>query len=155
MKDYFFRSLYNNNHVVTGKLVAKYSIEFTNLSYFDIETMIPECLFELWLEEARKSSKDGYVNIEWLVDVEGQRFKPEYMPGQFGLESDFLDHFSLPLDVKTGKPIVWHELNVESPKSIFTGDFIEEVTGWKPSILQTNVSINFLIEKAKQKSEVA
>lgn len=155
MNNHFFRSLHNEKYTVTGKLVAKYSVEFTSLYDLDIDTLTPERLFELWLEEARKNSKDRYVNIEWLVGVEGQRFKPEYMPGQVGVESDFLDHFSPPLDVKTGKQVVWQELDVESPKSVFTGNFIEQVTGWKPSILQAKVSIDFLSEAAKQKSEAA
>lgn len=155
MNNHFFRSLHNDNFTITGKVVAKYSIEFVGLSIFNMGTLAPDRLFELWLEEASKNSKNGYVNIEWLVGVEGQRFKPEYMPGQVGVESDFLDHFSPPLDVKTGKQVVWQELDVESPKSVFTGNFIEQVTGWKPSILQAKVSIDFLSEATKQKSEAA
>ncbi|MGR5246294.1 hypothetical protein ACP3VU_16415 [Vibrio sp. PNB23_22_6] len=157
MKKFVFRNLLNENVIVKGNLIAKYEINLTNMTYDYSGRLDAEELFELWLEAARNKYPDGMVDIVWLVTVEGQRFKPEFVPGQEGVigEDCFLSYFTHPVSEETGllldwtnlsiKPQVWDDDNLEGL------GFIEYATGWQPSILQAQVSIDFLIEAAKKK----
>ncbi|WP_417507835.1 hypothetical protein [Marinomonas gallaica] len=159
MKNYIFRSLTNKNLIIKGNLIAKYEINLTGITYDYSGRLDAEELLELWSEAARKKYPDGMVDIMWLVTVEGQRFKPEFIPGQEGLvgEDCFLSYFTHPVSEETGLPLDWTTLSIKPP---FWDDdaleglgFIEHATGWQPNILQTHVSIDFLIEAAKKKSE--
>lgn len=159
MNNYIFRSLTNENLIVKGSLIAKYEINLTGMTYEYSGRLDASELFELWLEAVRKKYPDGMVDIMWLVTVDGQRFKPEFIPGQESLigEKCFLSSFTHPVSEATGLPLDWTSLSIKPP---FWDDdpleglgFIEYVTGWQPSILQTHVSVDFLIEAAKKKSE--
>ncbi|WP_243976290.1 hypothetical protein [Vibrio natriegens] len=159
MNNYIFCSLTNENLIVKGSLIAKYEINLTGITYDYSGRLDATELFELWLEAVRKKYTDGMVDIMWLVTMDGQRFKPEFIPKQEGLigEDCFLSYFTHPVSEKTGLPLDWTTLSIKPP---FWDDdaleglgFIEYVTGWQPSILQTHVSIDFLIEEAKKKSE--
>lgn len=136
--------------MVSGELVATYAIDFSCLSDYCVDVMDEKELFELFISEATKNSPDGYVDIIWMVKVQGQGFKPEYIPGQTIVDVDFLDYFSCPIDVETHKAIDWTTLEVAGSKSIYAGNYIEKVTGWVPDILQTKVSITFLKELAEK-----
>ena len=83
----------------------------------------------------------------WFVRVTGNCGSGfEFMPFQFippSLEykpKNYLDYWSHPIDCETGKPLDWLSLPVPdklwNSKRDDKGGFIQEVTGWKPSILQ-------------------
>lgn len=138
-------------------MIAKYEINLTDMTYEYSGRLDAEELFELWLVAAQKKYTDGLVDILWLVTMEGQRFKPEFIPGQesfMGIEN-FLSYYTHPLCEETGLPLDWNTLSVQPhtwDNDALEGlGFIEHVTGWRPNILQTKVSIEFLIEAAKKK----
>ncbi|EJO3863220.1 hypothetical protein NRI58_003491 [Vibrio parahaemolyticus] len=159
MKKYIFRSLTNKNLIIKGNLIAKYEINLTGITYDYSGRLDAEELLELWSEAARNKYPDGMVDIMWLVTVEGLRFKPEFMPGQEGFigTESFLSYYTHPLCEETGLPLDWATVRVKpqtwDDDALEGLGFIEHVTGWQPSILQTHVSIDFLIEAAKKKSE--
>ncbi|MBH8550844.1 hypothetical protein I8751_00235 [Nostocaceae cyanobacterium CENA357] len=82
----------------------------------------------------------------------------EEMPFQFQHYNDDLPHenfvtfFTHPVDSVTGKPINWLDVPVNdklwNSKRADKGGFIQQATGWKPSILQPYVYLpaltNFL-----------
>ncbi|MDG2845351.1 hypothetical protein P7M67_00510 [Vibrio parahaemolyticus] len=154
-----FRCVSNPFRLYKGKMVAKYIIHPTWFSYDYSKRLDALELFELWVSAAREKYPSGFVNIVWLVNVEGQSIAPMLIPRQpicLG-EKSFLFYFSEPWCEETGQLIDWSTLPVEFPKwdenELDGHGFIEHVTGWQPSILQTKVSIDFLIEAAKKKSE--
>ncbi|HCH5602710.1 TPA: hypothetical protein NKZ56_002175 [Vibrio parahaemolyticus] len=159
MKKYIFRSLSNPFRICKGKLVANYRIDPAGFSYDYSKGLNASELFESWVVAVRERYPNGNVHIVWLVRVEGQSFGPLLIPGQPRLltERSFFSYFTDPLSEDTGQLLDWTTLPIEYPKwdenERGGRGFIEHVTGWQPSILQTHVSIDFLIEAAKKKSE--
>lgn len=90
------------------------------------------------------------VDIEWFVHVENVRFKPEFMPrpGRAYGEEDFLKYFTHPFDVDTGEFLNWKDVPVAG--GVKGAEFIEELTGWAPTILQLQVSLDWLIDQANK-----
>ncbi|MDF2155305.1 hypothetical protein [Vibrio sp. CAU 1672] len=154
-----FYNLRNPAYTVTGELIAKYEIDHSAMAYDYTGDLSAYELFEKWVEVARSQSTDGMVDICWHVTVQGQRFKPEFMPGQCGSagEGDFLSYFSQPVNVETGQSLEWSAVPVKLPvwdeENLEGRGFIEYVTGWQPSPRQSQVSIDFLVEAAKKKIE--
>ncbi|OIP26010.1 MAG: hypothetical protein AUK00_05490 [Dehalococcoidia bacterium CG2_30_46_9] len=68
-------------------------------------------------------------------------FQFQHLPGMF--RDDFLTHFTWPIHSVTGERLNWLTLPVVdklwNPKRANKGGFIQEVTGWKPAILQPYV----------------
>lgn len=152
MKIHTFHSLRDKNYVVSGELVAKYEINLSALAfyYYDLDAL---GLFEAWVLLARRKYPDGLVHILWMVGLSDKKFKPEFFPGQNVVEGEFnfLSFYSHPIDKKTGEEVDWYSLPVVAPQwSPGIDGFIEHITGWKPFVLQSKVSIDFLIQKAKE-----
>ena len=65
--------------------------------------------------------------------------------------TNFLDYYSSPIDCETGEKLNWLALPVEdklwNSKCQNKGGFIQEATGWKPSILQPYVYLPALTNK--------
>ncbi|NER28870.1 MAG: hypothetical protein F6J89_14840 [Symploca sp. SIO1C4] len=61
---------------------------------------------------------------------------------------DFLNYFTSPVHFKTGEPLNWLSLPVVDKlwnnQRADKGGFIQEATGWKPSILQPFVYLRAL-----------
>lgn len=101
-------------------------------------------LFEKWVTEADKTYADGLVPIQWFIECKEHGIS-EYAPFQFNhMEGrppkDFLALFSWPENASTGKRLNWLTVPVAdkawTPKRMDKGGFIQQVTGWKPSLLQ-------------------
>lgn len=131
---------------VEGPLKAHWEVELDPMSGdYTPEEIDATDLLRKWAKRVQKSHINGLIPIHWYVRAEG---KHETMPFQFPhnpeddpeLERDFLTDFTWPVDVSTGKRLNWLLLPVVdkswNQKREDMGGFIQEATGWKPSILQ-------------------
>lgn len=150
MSIYEFSHLQNNNHHIVGEIIAKYQINLCHVALdYGIDSDERE-IFNEWVCQARDCHPDGWVSIDWYVHVKNKGFKPERMPGQWcehGNE-DFLTYFTHPVNIETGKLLDWKTVPVDG--GVKGANFIENLTGWTPELLQTKVSIEWLIEKVNQ-----
>lgn len=110
-----------------------------------------EELLLLWASKVKADEANDLVPIYWYVKGEGQF---EYMPFQYEHHPEthpdnFLTFHSWPVDVETAEPLNWLSLPVVDklwrPGSAAKGGFIQEATGWKPSILQPFVFLPSLL----------
>jgi hypothetical protein len=112
-------------------------------------------LFRHWLEKVRHEYPNGLVPIYWSVrSVKHGVF--EAMPFQCkqgeSPRDDFLTFFTHPEDPETSERLNWLSLPVMdklwNSRCADKGGFIQQATGWKPSILQPFVYLpaltNFL-----------
>lgn len=112
-------------------------------------------LFHLWVKTYRKDWHNDLIPIGWYVRGKTifEFFPHQYdhtpaLTAQYGRE-DFLSFFSHPVDPKTKEPINWLKLPVVDkawkPGRSDKGGFIQEATGWKPSILQPFIHLDALM----------
>ena len=127
-------------------LTAYWEVERDPISdEYDPSDISAADLFASWTKVAYKQHPNGLIPIYWSVKGDGvsetMPFQYDHFDG-FGLEN-FLTYFTWPKDAKTGDPVNWMTLPVADklwqPGRADTGGFIQEVTGWKPSILQPYV----------------
>lgn len=107
-------------------------------------------LFDRWVAKVRKKHSNGLVPISWYVEFDGGL---EVMPFQFehhALVENFLTHYAWPVDASSGHLLNWLMLPVMdkhwNAKSANKGGFIQEATGWKPSIFQPFVYLPSLTD---------
>jgi hypothetical protein len=112
-----------------------------------------ETLFRRWSKRAMEEFPSGLVPINWYVSCDEQ-IKFEAMPFQYREEGerprdDFLTYYEWPVHPVTGERLNWFTLPVEdklwNDRRADKGGFIQELTGWKPSILQPFVYLPSLI----------
>ncbi|MCW5832356.1 MAG: hypothetical protein KIS78_07960 [Labilithrix sp.] len=104
-----------------------------------------EELLDIWIKYALKRYPEGYLSISWFVEspdaglFEGMPFQHDHP------HDDFLSHFSWPVHAQTGDRLDWLSLPVQDlhwrKGRGDKGGFIQEATGWKPSILQPGVHL--------------
>lgn len=118
-------------------------------------------LLRRWTEQVEEKFSNGLVPIYWSVHSPSQA-KFERMPFQFchlpgPPRKDFLTYFTWPENAVTGEclnrltlPVVdklWNEKRADK------GGFIQEATGWKPSILQPFVYLPAILKAAGIRGE--
>lgn len=115
--------------------------------------MAPE-LLAAWAQKAKEAYPTGLVPIHWFVRNESGEILG-LMPFQFphtSLREDFLTKFTWPLSSETEERLRWLDLPVVdklwNDRASEKGGFIQEATGWKPSILQPYVYLPALTESA-------
>ncbi len=138
------------------ELCAWWEVNLSSMSgEYSPDEISAEELFGLWEEQVRESgAKNGQVSIHWYVVSLGNGPLLSFMPFQYGEfflnGKTFLDHHTWPLNVETAEPLNWLALPVHdlrwNEKHADKGGFIQEVTGWKPSILQPSVPLACLTE---------
>jgi hypothetical protein len=106
-------------------------------------------LFNVWSRTVIHKYPSGLVPIHWFIDYRGDSFATfECMPFQYehsqrANEENFLTFFTWPVNVMSGKPLNWLELPVIdklwTKNNSSKGGFIQQATGWKPSIYQPHV----------------
>lgn len=118
----------------------------------------PSFLFRLWRTWAAQRHPDGNVPIYWYVEGTNGR-GIESLPGaphNGGAGHDFLTWYSWPVVSLTGEPLVWTDLPVVNKlwreSQANKGGFIQEHTGWKPTIYQPYVQIGHLDTLAEAKA---
>ena len=148
-------SFYNRkfpSHRLTGQFLARYEVSHADtLLDFEPELDAGDA-FDRWAKKVLENNSSGLVKLDWLVEMPEQDFKPEFFPGQYEQEgSDFLTYFSNPINEQTGQLLDWGTVPVKklrwNKKQKDAGGFIEEATGWKPSLLQSHIDVYFLMEK--------
>ena len=98
-------------------------------------------LLTMWAEQAEAMYPNLLIPIYWFVRGEIRTF--ERMPFQYPHSTQtetFLNYFTWPVTEKTRKPLNWLTLPVVDKlwdaKRRDKGGFIQQATGWKPSVLQ-------------------
>jgi hypothetical protein len=114
-------------------------------------------LFALWASVVQEEYKDGLIPIWWYVQCLDQG-KLDAMPHRLHpqgaiFQDDFLASFTWPTEKHTGKRLNWLELPVVdklwNSHSVAKGGFIQQLTGWKPGILQPFVFLPTLLMAAE------
>ena len=150
----FYGRKYHDPDGRIGELFAYWEVESDPISdNFTVEEMNAEQLFAMWVDTVSPKHPDGLVPISWTV--EGPDIAVgEMMPFQFehyedSLDQDFLTFFTWPINTLTGEQLNWYQLPVVDklwrPGAAKSGGFIQEFTGWKPSILQPFVYLPALL----------
>lgn len=119
-------------------LVAYWEVDYGSISDdYTRNEISDEDLFSKWVDKVSKKHSDGLVPIHWGVMHEDYT-QSETMPFQFDSlnngpsTTNFLSFYTHPVNSITGEPLNWLEL----PVVCYKREFIQAVTGWKPSILQ-------------------
>jgi hypothetical protein len=107
-------------------------------------------LWDLWVERYGQD----VMSIMWFVQGPGKfEFAPPSLQPQAELtetdaERGFLAYYTLPVQGDDDDPVQWARLRVVDklwrPGQPDKGGFIQEVTGWKPSPLQSHADIRVL-----------
>ncbi len=109
-------------------------------------------LLKQWIQKVKPEYPNGLVPIYWFIQcIEHGIF--ETMPLQYkqnGISrDDFLTFFTHPVNPETGERLNWLTLPVTdklwNSQNAAKGGFIQQATGWKPSILQPFVYLPALI----------
>ncbi len=117
-------------------------------------------LFQEWVRylQKRDITVSGLVTISWSVLGDGiGDAAPAF--GEYGADNPIrFDTSFEPLTSRAdGSPINWNRLPVADklwrPSRGDKGGFIQEATGWKPSVLQPSVPIDFLRHCAEVRRE--
>lgn len=116
-------------------------------------------LFQEWDKYLQKRGVivSGLVTISWFVRGSGFIEGPPAF-GEYGADnpSRYDASFDLPTSTADGSPIDWNRIPVADklwrPGRGDKGGFIQEATGWKPSVLQPTVPIGFLRHCAEVRS---
>jgi len=143
------------NYTWHGALEAYWEVSFDPISDdFTPDDMSATELFEMWVDKVSQKYPDGLIPILWCV-TSRDAGKFEFMPFQFQnnpLPFNFLTYFTWPVHKETGEQLNWLELPVIDKfwnhQVADKGGFIQEVTGWKPGILQPFVYLPSLLESA-------
>ena len=154
MKTYKFTSLKPGiESIGTLKVYWEVSHDCISDDYTPLEIKA-EKLFEKWVALVQEKYPNNLIPIYWYVEVRGDQTSGfEVMPFQHELQSstNFLDYYSHPTDCETGKPLNWLSLPIVdklwNSKRNNKGGFIQQVTGWKPSILQPYVYLHALTSR--------
>ncbi len=126
---------------------------------FSPDTMSASDLMRLWVGRIRsRAYPGGLVPIYWYVESEDSRvfelipFQYEHYVGH--ARENFLTFFTWPIHLETNQELNWLELPVMDKewnvRQSHKGGFIQEVTGWKPSILQPFVFFDSLTGAIQQ-----
>jgi hypothetical protein len=139
-----------------GPLEAYWEVEGDPISddYTPDEVDARELLVN-WAKQYGDSHPDGLIPIHWFViseeagQMEAMPFEYDHLHGEYPIEN-FLNHFDWPVHATTGKPVNWLTIPVVdkrwNAKKASKGGFIQEATGWKPSILQPFVYVPALLK---------
>jgi hypothetical protein len=140
-----------------GPLVAKWEADGDWMTDdYTPEEADAETLFRRWAKWATEAFPNGFVPISWFVTCKEQK-KFEGMPFQYQEKparrsNDFLTHYEWPVHPVTGERLNWFLLPVAdrhwNDREANKGGFIQEFTGWKPSILQPFVYLPSLVKAA-------
>ncbi len=138
-----------------GRLVAIWEAHLDPISdNFAPDEISAEELLEMWAKRASSEHSDGLIPIHWFIasepaaKFEAMPFGYDHFRGKYKRET-FLDFYDWPEHAVTGEPLNWLTLPVAdklwNKRRADKGGFIQEATGWKPSILQPYVYLPALL----------
>lgn len=143
-----------------GPLVAYWEVSFDPISddYLPDEISAEE-LLRKWARVVGDKHPDSLIPIYWFAaseeaaKFEAMPFQYDHFKGRYKVEN-FLDFYGWPEHAVTGEPVNWLMLPVAdklwNKRRADKGGFIQEATGWKPSILQPYVYLPALLKAAGQ-----
>jgi hypothetical protein len=108
-------------------------------------------LFSMWVNQIEEKCPNQLITIDWgFYACQAYNHMPFQFPHEdFLIEKNFLKYFTWPVDHTTGEKLNWLSLPVPdkkwNSKSGDKGGFIQEITAWKPSILQPFVYLPTLL----------
>lgn len=118
-------------------------------------------LLRRWADRVRGLHRDELIPISWWVvcrdqgTYERMPFQVRRGPSDVEPPDDFLSFFTWPVNSRTGQPINWLTLPVLDKRwngrRADKGGFIQEATGWKPSVLQPSVYLPALLSVLRQR----
>jgi hypothetical protein len=149
-----FRGL-NSGQEWEGVLIAYWEVSLDPISdEYTPQELDARKLFYKWENQVRKRYVNGLIPIYWFVDCVGKEHATfEGMPFQFehiasSFLENFLSFFMWPVNSETSKRLNWLTLPVAdklwNSSRADKGGFIQQATGWKPSILQPYVYLSAL-----------
>lgn len=136
-----------------GVLEAHWEVNYSEMSdAYTTDEITADELFDQWAKEVSDAYDDQLIPIIW--SIVGEKIAVyDFMPFQyqdFDIHEDFLTFFTWPVDSKTGAKLDFLKLPVVDkrwrPGRGDKGGFIQEATGWKPSILQPFVYLPSLLQ---------
>jgi hypothetical protein len=143
------------NYQWEGVLVAYWEVSLDLISDdYTPQEIDAQTLFKKWVKLVDLEYPNGLIPIHWFVEHQG-RTQTEFMPFEFKhypnlMNENFLTFYNWPVNSLTGKRLNWLELPVIDKfwNSMYVdkGGFIQEATGWKPSILQPYVYLPTLTQ---------
>jgi hypothetical protein len=144
-----------SGYEVLAELVAYWEVYGDPISdKYMPDDMSAKDLLALWVRLYGTKVERGLIPIYWFVSCsaqcifDGMPFQHQHHP-EVGLGEDFLTHYDWPVDPTTGARLNWLTLPVVDKLWNKTradkGGFIQEATGWKPSILQPFVALESLL----------
>lgn len=136
----------------TCKLAAYWGVSRDSISENYPPAEYPaRVLLEKWARDVLRAFPDGMIPISWFVvgDMILEFMAIQHDP--LGVKRDFLTVFTWPENPDTGELLRWTSLPVvDKFRDAERGDkgwFIQEATGWKPSILQPFVYLPALMNR--------
>jgi hypothetical protein len=143
------------NYQWEGVLVAYWEVSLDTISDdYTPQEIDAQTLFKKWVKLVHLKYPNGLIPIHWFVEQPG-RTQTEFMPFEFKhyptlMNENFLTFYNWPVNSLTGERLNWLELPVIDKfwNSTYAekGGFIQEATGWKPSILQPYVYLPTLTQ---------
>lgn len=138
-----------------GLLEAVWEVHLDPISDdYTPEEISAEELLVKWGRRVQDEYPDGLVPIYWYAACRSEG-KFAAMPFQFNHfseepQEDFLSEFTWPINSVTGERLNWLTIPVIdklwNDKQADKGGFIQEATGWKPSIFQPFVYLPSLLK---------
>lgn len=115
-----------------------------------------DALLQIWARKVSEEHPDGLIPIHWFVESEEAAkfnilpFAYDHFHGESRItQEDFLWHYGWPTHAVTQEPLNWCELPVVdklwNENRADKGGFIQQATGWKPSIYQPFVYLPSLL----------
>jgi len=157
-----FENKKHGNTFTVEQFVAHWEVSLDPISddYTPDEISAYDLFYE-WVEQIKKEKKEyqnGLIPIHWSIDIRDMRpfaampFQYDFYNNGRGKDMlDFLTIFSWPINITTNEPLNWFKIPVIDKSwrvdKADTGGFIQEATGWKPSILQPYIHL-LALEKA-------
>jgi hypothetical protein len=150
----------HSDHAWEGELVAYWEVCSDPISddYTPDEISADE-LLALWVTKVREDYPNGLIPIYWSV-ASHSNLAFERLPFQFdhnpeiGTPENFLTFYTWPENPRTGEPLNWNTVPVEdklwNAKRGDKGGFIQQATGWKPSIYQPFVYLPALLNQEQK-----
>ncbi len=138
-----------------GVLIAEWEVccETMGDDYLPSEIRAGD-LFLLWAKRMMKDYPDGLISIEWFVSAEGTFERLPFQYDQRGSRREYFTFFTWPKNV-AGRKIDWDTIPVQdkkwNAKTADKGGFIQEATGWKPTIYQPFVYLPALLHEEYQR----
>jgi hypothetical protein len=145
-----------SGHEMIANLTAYWEVHGDPISNdYTPDDMRAEDLLTLWVSRYGSKAERGLIPIYWFVSASDAGLF-ELMPFQYqhhpelAARENFLTHYDWPVDPKTDARLNWLTLPVMDKQwngqHAAKGGFIQEATGWKPSILQPFVVLESLLQ---------